>query len=344
MKQYFFLLGIGCLLFSCEPQIKSHEYTSVTIETVLEDSVSIRAIEFLDDKTLSFAGSNGIYGTLEIPSGKVRSNTMKYHTSIPEFRAVGHTQTDFFMLSVGNPALLYKTGDGGKMDLVYIEEGEGVFYDAMKFWNNNEGIAIGDTVNGCLSIIITRDGGNTWDKILCNKLPISEGLEGAFAASNTNIEIVGEQVWIATTTGRILFSSDKGISWMVKQTPIIKDKETQGIYSIDFYDEKNGYGIGGDFTEPEASLANKIKTIDGGLTWQTIADNEPPGYKSCVQYIPNSGGQDIVAIGFTGISYSSDRGMTWNQLSDESFYTIRFLNDSIAYAAGRNRIAKLKFK
>ena len=152
MKQYFFLLGIGCLLFSCEPQIKSHEYTSVTIETVLEDSVSIRAIEFLDDKTLSFAGSNGIYGTLEIPSGKVRSNTMKYHTSIPEFRAVGHTQTDFFMLPVGNPALLYKTGDGGKMDLVYIEEGEGVFYDAMTFWNDKEGIAVGDTVND-LSLI-----------------------------------------------------------------------------------------------------------------------------------------------------------------------------------------------
>jgi photosystem II stability/assembly factor-like uncharacterized protein len=38
------------------------------------------------------------------------------------------------------------------------------FYDSMKFWNKNEGIAMGD-LNDCLSIIITRDGGNTWNKV-----------------------------------------------------------------------------------------------------------------------------------------------------------------------------------
>jgi hypothetical protein len=51
-----------------------------------------------------------------------------------------------------------------------------------------------------------------------------------------------------------------------------------------------------------------------------------------------------VAIGFTGISYSNDTGMNWRALSNEGFYTIRFQNDSVAYAAGKNRIAKLTFK
>ena len=32
------------------------------------------------------------------------------------------------------------------------------------------------------------------------------------------------------------------------------------------------------------------------------------------------------------------------EMSKEGFYAIEFVNDTIAYASGRNRIAKLKFK
>ena len=75
-----------------------------------------------------------------------------------------------------------------------------------------------------------------------------------------------------------------------------------------------------------------------------IADGKAPGYKSCIQFVPNSDGKEMVALGFTGISYSSDMGNSWQQLSEEPFYTLRFKNDSVAYAAGKNRISKLIFK
>ena len=55
-------------------------------------------------------------------------------------------------------------------------------------------------------------------------------------------------------------------------------------------------------------------------------------------------GKSLIAIGFEGIAYSFDSGETWKQLSNEPFYTIRFMNDSIAYAAGKDRIAKLIFR
>ncbi|WP_350285443.1 oxidoreductase [uncultured Croceitalea sp.] len=344
MKKSLYALLLCTLFFSCTEQKQSHDYTVVTIETIFEDSVSIRAIEFLDANTLAFAGSKGIYGTVDLQTGKTRTNTMVHDSLLPEFRAVAHTNADFFMLSVADPALLYKTGDNGKMELVYKEEGEGVFYDAMQFWNDQEGIAIGDTTKGCLSIIITRDGGQTWNRLSCNQLPESIGNEGAFAASNTNIELIGDHTWIATTGGRLLFSADRGLTWTVQKTPIIKDKETQGIYSIDFYDLNNGYGIGGDFTEPDANKANKITTTNGGTSWSSIADGQAPGYKSCVQYIPNSGSQDLIAVGFTGVTYSNDQGASWKELTDEGFYTIRFLDKKTAYAAGKYRIAKLTFQ
>lgn len=338
----FGILSILVLLFSCIETENKLPFSSVEIEPIYTDSLSIRAIDIVGN-TLRYAANKGTFGNIDLITGKVMEGVEKYHTSIPEFRAVAHTSTDFFMLSVGSPALLYKTGEGGKLDLVYMEEGEGVFYDAMTFWNNQEGIAVGDTVNGCFSIIITRDGGNTWNKLSCNALPEGIEGEGAFAASNTNIKTIGDKTWIATTK-RILFSSDKGKTWEAIETPILNKDETQGIYSIDFYDANLGIAIGGDYTDPDRNTENKAITKDGGKTWELIANGQNPQYKSCVQFVPNSKGKEIIALGFTGISYSSDVGTTWKELSDESFYTLRFLNDSIAYAAGKNRISKLTFR
>ncbi len=343
MRSILYLLAV-LVLFSCAEEHKKLPFQSVEITPVFNDSVSIRAITFLDGRTLAFAGSNGVYGTVDVNSNKVRTNIQSYDSITPSFRAVGGTTQDFFMLSVESPALLYKTGDQGQMELVYTEEGEGVFYDSLAFWNDSEGIAVGDTVEGCLSIIITRDGGANWSKLSCSDLPEGIEGEGAFAASNSNIAVRGSKVWIGTTEGRIYFSGDKGMTWEIQETPIVADEPTQGIYSMDFLDENMGFAIGGDYTQPESNKANKIKTIDGGNTWQLIADGQEPGYKSCVQFVPNSEGGSLVALGFTGISYSSDGGGSWKQLSEEPFFTLRFLNDSTAYAAGSNKIAKLVFK
>ena len=330
------------IIIGCADQKETKPFVSVQVEPLYEDSLSIRAIELMDN-SLAFGANKGVFGSIDLNTKQVRTNMLKQDSILPEFRAVAHTATDFFMLSVGSPALLYKTGDNG-MELVYKEEGEGVFYDAMTFWNDNEGIAIGDSVDGCLSIIITRDGGLSWNKIPCTELPGAVDGEGAFAASNTNIKTIGEKAWVATTSGRIYFSGDKGKTWEVFKTPIQNKEVAQGIYSLDFYNESLGIAIGGDYTKPEGNIANKAITLDGGKSWSLLADGQEPNYRSCVRFVPNSGGSGIVAVGFTGISYSSNQGENWSKLSDESFYTVRFLNDSIAYAAGKDRIAKLVFK
>lgn len=340
--RFFQISLVLLLLVGCVSEKASKPFTSVKVETVFEDSLSIRAIDLMNN-SLAFAANKGTFGSIELETNKIRINVQKHDSILPEFRAIAHNSSDFFMLSVASPALLYKTGDVA-MKLVYTEVGEGVFYDAMTFWNDDEGIAIGDTVDGCLSIIITRDGGQSWNKIPCSDLPKGVEGEGAFAASNTNIETIGDKTWVATTSSTIYYSADKGKSWELYKTPIVMEKPTQGIYSIDFYNENLGVAIGGDYTNPEDSNGNLAMTEDGGETWSLIADGQEPDYKSCIQFVPNSKGNGMVALGFTGISYSSNHGSSWSELSNESFYTIRFLNDSIAYAAGKNRIAKLTFK
>ena len=128
------------------------------------------------------------------------------------------------------------------------------------------------------------------------------------------------------------------------ETPLKPSSETQGLYSLDFYDGQQGYAIGGDFTRPEADSLNKLATDNGGRTWTFKASGEYPGYKSCVQYVPGRDGRDLVAVGFTGIAYSKDRGASWKQLSETGFYSLRFVDDSTAIASGKGRIARLRFR
>ncbi|GAA4961274.1 oxidoreductase [Algibacter aquimarinus] len=347
--KYFIVPLVVVFFFSCgkKETFKPRDFSEVEIEHLMQDSLlNVRAIEIDSSKSLGFATSNGEFGgtVADFKGEKAIVNTkLKHDTIIPNFRALGVTNRAVFIFSISTPALLYKVTHDS-INLVYQENHPKAFYDSMDFWNNQEGIAIGDSTDGCLSVIITRDGGNTWSKLPCDELPKGLENEGAFAASDTNIAIIGDNTWVATTAGRVYYSPDKGETWEVYDTPIIKEQETEGIYSIDFYDELNGFAIGGDYTKPNENTANKIRTTDGGKTWKIVADGMNPGYRSCVQYIPNRKGKELVAIGFKGIDYSNDSGNSWKHLSDEGFYTIRFLNDSIAYAAGKGRVSKLIFR
>jgi len=349
MKQFLLFVLVVANVLSCKKEVvfKPRDISKVEIETLLQDSLlSIRAIDILNDENLAFATNNGVFGLYNPVKSSWMTSKQEFDSLNLQFRSVAHTSSDFFMLSVESPALLYKTGDSGQMELVYKEDNEKTFYDSMNFWNDQEGIAIGDPTEDCMSIIITRDGGNIWSKMSCEDLPKAKDGEAAFAASDTNIAIVGDHTWIATggKASRVMYSPDKGKSWEVYDTPIVQGTGTTGIYSIDFYDELNGFAIGGDYTKQDENSANKIRTTDGGKTWQLVAQNENPGYRSCVHYIPGRAGKELVVNGFEGIDYSRDSGISWKHLSNEGFYTIRFLNDSVAYAAGKGRISKLIFR
>ena len=243
---------------------------------------------------------------------------------------------------------IYKfSKDFQQKELVYEEHNEKVFYDSMQFWNDQEGIAIGDPIENCFCMLITRDGWTTWTKVSCPNLPeVNEG-EAAFAASNTNIVIKGDKTWIVSggKKARVFFSSDKGKTWCVNNSPIIQGEAMTGIFTADYYNEKIGFIAGGNYEKPNQNFENKALTINGGKTWDLVSENQGFGYASCVQFVPDSNGEQLVSVGANGIYYSYDKGNSWKQLSgDSSLFTIRFVNKSIAIAAGKDKIVRLDFK
>ena len=345
--RYLLIFLCSIILFSCETN-PAKDFTSVSIERVFTDSLSIRAIVPIDINKVWFAANNGKVGLIDGDTPKLAS--IKYEDSLLNFRAIASTKESVFVLSIENPGVLYKIGfsnsEATNIEEVYVEKGEKVFYDAIAFWDDNEGIAMGDPTSDCLSILITRDGGNNWEKLSCEILPTIAKGEAAFAASNSNIALYKNHVWIVSggKKARVFHSDDRGESWEVFDTPIVQGKAMTGIYSIDFVDEKTGIIFGGDWEQKDFNEGNKAISHDGGKTWSLVSNGEGPGYRSSVRFAPGSEGRGIVAVGSPGISYSNDAGDSWVQLSDEGFYAIEFINDTLAFASGRNKISKLIFK
>jgi photosystem II stability/assembly factor-like uncharacterized protein len=256
-----------------------------------------------------------------------------------------------YVLSIGNgPASrIYKTTDAGvTWQLQFKNEDPKAFYDAMAFWDATHGIAIGDSIDGQFCILITANG-RDWTRIPASSLPRALENEGAFAASGSNIALVGKNhAWIATgaaAKSRVLRTHDAGRTWQVVDTPLRGGPST-GIFSIAFRDARHGIVVGGDYTKEREAIDNAAVTTDGGATWRLIKGLS--GYRSAVAYVP--GTKAIVAVGPSGADYSENDGETWTPITGPGFDTLSFVpglrkNSAVAFAAGvRGTMARLEFR
>ncbi|MCF6213438.1 MAG: oxidoreductase [Flavobacteriaceae bacterium] len=339
------LKGFLMVFFSGILSLQSQQKITVSISNIHSAKHNYRAIEVLNDSTLWFANSAGQVGEITL-SGRINFYTiadgLKNH-----FRAIGSSSKNLYALTIGSPARMYqfeKQNYTKPAMVVYTENDPKAFYDALIFFDDKNGMAMGDPTETCLSIIKTNDSGKTWRKIPCINLPPSFDGEAAFAASNTNIAHYGKSTWIATggLKSRLFYTKNKGKSWQVFNTPIIQGKPTTGIYTVAFYNAKIGIICGGDYTDKSAKKNNKAITSDGGKTWTVVANNKLPGYISCVQYVPQTKGKALVAVSTEGVYLSKDGGLQWEQISKQGFYSIRFVNKHRAFLGGQGKLAVLK--
>ena len=141
---------------------------------------------------------------------------------------------------------------------------------------------------------------------------------------------------------RVFYSEDSGKTWKVIETPIAQGGKMTGIFTVDFYDDKNGIIMGGNWEDKKNGKASKAISKDGGLTWNLIAQNSLPGYISCVQYLPEETAKKILAVSTEGMFYSIDGGSTWKQIEKKGYYSLRFIDKNNAWVATNEEIAKIK--
>nr|WP_315393836.1 YCF48-related protein [uncultured Duganella sp.] len=238
-----------------------------------------------------------------------------------------------YLLSIGpsTASRIFKTTDAGATwTQQYVNPDETGFLDAMTFWDADNGLVIGDSIDGRFQILRTGDGGATWSKIPAAALPPALPNEGAFSASGSNIAMAGrDDAWIATG-GRVLHTADRGKTWSVARAPLATG-ESAGIFSIAFRDALHGVIVGGDYKREGAAVDNVAVTSDGGKTWSLVREKGLSGFRSAVKYLPGGGGS-LVAVGPSGADVSSDDGRTWTPLAFPA--TVAGF-DAIGFAAGR---------
>lgn len=319
-----------------------------SVEIVLNIKSSIRALEVIDENTIIFSGYGGLVG-VSLDSGTTWDTTRVEHEGkTPSFRACDAFEDQMFIVSIESPGLIFRLplGDLKSQELLYENDNPSVFLDAMAFTDDGIGIVMGDPQENCLTIIRNHAHESNWEEIPCKNIPPVKNGEAAFAASNGNISIVGENVWIASGGGssRVFRSTNSGESWSVYNTPMKQGDQMTGAFAVAFKDEHTGLLIGGDWENKENNKGNLCITRDGGITWDLISEGSGPGYRSSIVWDPSTP-LSCVAIGSEGIDISYDEGKSWNRLSNEGFYTGRFSPDGqTLWLAGHGRIGKIDFR
>lgn len=120
----------------------------------------------------------------------------------------------------------------------------------MRFWNDEEGIAVGDIVSKCFSILITRDNGESWQK--------------NHAASFQKLQKVRPLLQLAILI--LSLKAPKHGTWNVSKTPLTQELAMTGMFTADFYNKKIGFAAGGNHDNPKQNSGNKIQTENGGKT------------------------------------------------------------------------------
>ena len=318
------------------------------IDTLLNDKISIRAIQLWDGKVW-YAGTDSKFGFVNM-NNKADKKQIVISQKPLQFRTLAQNKKHFYAINIESPAYFFQIDKKTlEFNVVFNDNDSTAFYDAFKFVDDDFGIAFSDpTKNQRLNISQTRNAGAKW--VHCNNCkdyPYLDKGEAAFAASNTNIASAGNLIWIATGgfKSRIYRMANKDCNWKVYETPFTQGTSSTGIYSIDFYDKKFGIAVGGDYTKQSDNINNIATTNDGGETWQIQASGKNAGYMTCVKFRPKTKGKEIVAVGDQHISFSSDYGKTWIKISDEkNLYACEWADKNTLVLAGKNKIVKLTFQ
>ena len=285
--------------------------------------------------TRDIAWVSGTHGTYlrTIDGGRTWTPAEVPGSDTLDFRAVvAFSAGEAFLMSsgTGDQSRIYHTSDAGQhWQLQFTNPNPKGFFDSMVFWDRRHGIVLGDPIpdeSGKLKFeLLLTDDGQTWHPIPPSQLPPAFEGEGAFAASNTCITILGSpsinlgagmsgpsngwkrgasaprqptkndralapegpdsNIWFASggTVARVFHSPDRGQTWQVIDTPIIRGPDSAGIFSIAFRDALHGVIAGGDYKHPDDDGPNLAFTEDSGKTW-TLSPIRPQAFFSALAY------------------------------------------------------------
>lgn len=216
-----------------------------------------------------------------------------------------------------NANRIWKTTNGGtSWGQQTVGYTSGSFANHIYFWDANNGWTSGDPLNGKFEMFKTSNGGSTWTAVPGAPVPVNSD-DFTYVGLK---EIVGDNIWIGTSVGRILHSPDRGNTWTGNYSPVLDfggviTSGSSGAFA--FKDANNGLLLAVDGADSPTTLsAGLYSTTDGGANWEPVAPNGT-WFFGDIAYVPGTPNTYVTtginsdAAQGTGSAYSTDGGLNW---------------------------------
>jgi photosystem II stability/assembly factor-like uncharacterized protein len=181
---------------------------------------------------------------------------------------------------------VYKTTDGGDSWFTVYSNTEG-FIKGIRMLDPINGIAIGSPISNLWNVLLTTDGGNTWQS--SPNLPPANNIHQAV---HNSFQVSMPNIYWGTSFTSIFRSTDGGLTYNEHDTP------GAGIYIFSLNINSSGVGF--------AAATAMCRSTDGGVTFQ---EHSVPGWGN-INGIESSG-RDFWYIRGEKIFHSTDDGIYW---------------------------------
>ena len=334
---YMRSLLIICLFFFSLVSVNAQ--TVVVVEQ--GQKVSIRGLSMPTASVVWASGSNGMVAR-SVDGG----NTFRW------MRVEGYAKRDFrdieafdsstaILMVVDAPAIILKTTDGGlSWKKVFEDQRPGMFLDAMDFSGNN-GVVIGDPINGKTFMAVSKDKGDSW--VPRENLDVMMDGEAFFASSGSNVKLLSAKGSLKTlfVSGGIqsrMFFNGNAIN-----LPLQSGRNSTGANGLALHpNQKQGIIVGGDFANDKRSDSSILLFSLYPKATFSYPVTPPSGYKSAAVFLSKT---SVLACGTSGVDLSVDAGLNWKTISNIGFHVaVKSPDGKYAIMAGGNgRIAKFQF-
>ena len=309
-------------------------------------TASLRGLSVVDGRTAWASGARGTVVHTTDGGATWKVATVPGATAF-DLRSV-HARSARVAHVAATAGRIYRTTDGGaSWSLQYQASDTSVFLDAIDFWDDQNGMALGDPMAGRFYLLLTHDGGETWREPPIDERPVAEPGEAAFAASGSSLLLVGAAdsmvAWIGSGGGaaRVHRSTNRSRSWVAYPSPIRQGGASEGIFSVAVVPGQGMLVVGGNYSQDDSTRANAAASA-AGSEWHLIAPDGPRGFRSGVAFVRLEGGATVgIAVGPGGSDLSRDGGVRWGRFDAVGYHAVRASREGIFYASGSGgRIAR----
>jgi photosystem II stability/assembly factor-like uncharacterized protein len=182
---------------------------------------------------------------------------------------INHGNTDYkyhiyAVGRVGSPANFMVSHDGGETWQSRSMQGDCKMLFDIKMFNTREGIACAASDENITQsnalILLTRDGGNTWEKVFQSSRPFETTWKASFPTRQVGyVTIQSYNPAPEVKQQRIAKTTDGGITWT--EINLVEDAQARE-FGVGFITNEHGF-VG--------TMNSGYQTKDGGKTWERVS-------------------------------------------------------------------------